>query len=171
MLTGNTTRHQALECELADFLQKPAAVLFNYGYLGVLGTISALVGPKDVILMDRLSHASIVDATVLASAGRRFHPCKHNDMDNLEFHLKAARRAARLHACRRGIASLRAALALCEAEAGTPSQGGSAAGLDPERRIAQFPPLGQGQGDGFKGVGEGLICQLLPPLDLVGLRP
>jgi glycine C-acetyltransferase len=51
-----------------------------------------LVGPKDVILMDRLSHASIVDATVLASAGRRFHPFKHNDMDNLEFHLKAASR-------------------------------------------------------------------------------
>jgi len=92
MLTGNTTRHQALERELAEFLQKPAAVIFNYGYLGVLGTISALVGPKDVILMDRLSHASIVDATVLASAGRRFHPFKHNDMDNLEFHLKAASR-------------------------------------------------------------------------------
>jgi len=92
MLTGNTSRHQALERELAEFLQKPAAVIFNYGYLGVLGTISALVGPTDVILMDRLSHASIVDATLLASAGRRFHPFKHNDMDNLEFHLKAANR-------------------------------------------------------------------------------
>lgn len=95
MLTGNTSRHQALERELAEFLRKPAAVIFNYGYLGVLGTISALVGPTDVILMDRLSHASIVDATVLASAGRRFHPFKHNDMDNLEFHLKAANRDRR----------------------------------------------------------------------------
>jgi glycine C-acetyltransferase len=95
MLTGNTSRHQALERELAEFLQKPAAVIFNYGYLGVLGTISALVGPTDVILMDRLSHASIVDATVLASAGRRFHPFKHNDMDNLEFHLKVANRDRR----------------------------------------------------------------------------
>ncbi len=90
MLTGNTEQHIALEKELADFLQKPAAVLFNYGYLGVLGTISSLVGPDDLILMDRLSHASIVDGTVLASAGRRFRPFKHNDMDNLEFHLKAA---------------------------------------------------------------------------------
>jgi len=42
--------------------------------------------------MDRLSHASIVDGTVLASAGRRFRPFKHNDMGNLEFHLKAANR-------------------------------------------------------------------------------
>jgi glycine C-acetyltransferase len=90
MLTGNTEQHIALERELAAFLQKPAAVLFNYGYLGVLGTISSLVGPDDLILMDRLSHASIVDGTVLASAGRRFRPFKHNDMENLEFHLRAA---------------------------------------------------------------------------------
>jgi len=90
MLTGNTEQHIALEKELAAFLQKPAAVLFNYGYLGVLGTISSLVGPDDLILMDRLSHASIVDGTILAAAGRRFRPFKHNDMENLEFHLKAA---------------------------------------------------------------------------------
>ena len=92
MLTGNTEQHIALEKELADFLQKPAAVLFNYGYLGVLGTISSLVGPDDLIVMDRLSHASIVDGTLLASAGRRFRPFKHNDLDSLENHLKAANR-------------------------------------------------------------------------------
>lgn len=92
MLTGNTDGHIALEQKLAAFLQKPAAALFNYGYLGVIGTISALVGPDDVILMDRLSHASIVDGTILASAGRRFRPFKHNDLDHLEHHLKAANR-------------------------------------------------------------------------------
>jgi glycine C-acetyltransferase len=90
MLTGNTPMHIELEGKLAEFLQKPAAVLFNYGYLGVLGTIGAMVGPEDVIIMDRLCHASIVDATVLASAGRRFRSFKHNDLDNLEFHLKGA---------------------------------------------------------------------------------
>jgi glycine C-acetyltransferase len=92
MLTGNTERHIALEKKLAAFVGKPAAALFNYGYLGVLGTVSALVGPEDVVIMDRLSHASIVDATVLASAGRRFRTFKHNDLDNLEFHLKGADR-------------------------------------------------------------------------------
>ncbi len=90
MLTGNTEKHIDLEKKLAQFLQKPAAVLFNYGYLGVIGTISALVGRDDQILMDKLSHASIVDGTILASMGKRFRPFKHNDMDNLEFHLKAA---------------------------------------------------------------------------------
>jgi glycine C-acetyltransferase len=92
MLTGNTERHLALEADLSRFLAKPAAALFNYGYLGVIGTIGALVGPDDVVVMDRLSHASIVDATVLASAGRRFRVFRHNDMDHLERHLEAARR-------------------------------------------------------------------------------
>ena len=90
LLTGNTNQHIALEKKLAEFAQKPSAILFNYGYLGVIGTVSALVGPEDQIVMDRLSHASIVDATILASAGRRFHAFKHNDLDNLEWHLKAA---------------------------------------------------------------------------------
>ncbi len=92
MLTGNTQAHMALEKKLAAFLHKPSATLFNYGYLGVIGTIASLVGPDDVVVMDRLCHASIVDGTHLASIGKRFRPFKHNDMENLEFHLKGARR-------------------------------------------------------------------------------
>jgi glycine C-acetyltransferase len=92
MLTGNTAAHGELERGLAAFLQKPAAVVFNYGYLGVIGTIGALVGPGDTVIMDRLCHASIVDGAVLASAGRRFRTFKHNDLDDLERHLKAADR-------------------------------------------------------------------------------
>jgi glycine C-acetyltransferase len=90
MLTGNTEAHMELERKLAGFLGTPSSVLFNYGYLGVMGTIGAMIGPDDSIVMDRLCHASIVDGTVLASAGRRFRPFKHNDLDNLEFHLKGA---------------------------------------------------------------------------------
>jgi len=92
LLTGNTDHHIALEKQLADFCGKPASILFNYGYLGVLGTISALIGKDDIVVIDSLSHASMIDATVLASAGRRFRPYKHNDMDNLEFHLRGANR-------------------------------------------------------------------------------
>jgi glycine C-acetyltransferase len=92
MLTGNTELHVELERRLAAFLGKPAAVVFNYGYLGVIGTLGSIVGPEDVIIMDRLCHASIVDGVTIASGGRRFRPFKHNDLDNLEFHLKAASR-------------------------------------------------------------------------------
>jgi len=89
MLTGNTEHHIALEQKLADFLQKEAAVLFNYGYLGVLGTITALVDANDMVIIDKLSHASMVDGAMLASYGRRFRVFQHNDMDDLEQQLKA----------------------------------------------------------------------------------
>ncbi len=92
LLTGNSKEHIELERRFAAFCGKPASVVFNYGYLGVLGTVSALVGREDTVVIDSLSHASMIDATVLASAGRRFHPFKHNDMDDLEHHLRAARR-------------------------------------------------------------------------------
>ncbi len=89
LLTGNTSEHIELEKRLASFLEKPASILYNYGYLGVIGTISALVGREDTIVIDKLSHASMVDAAVLASAGKRFRPYRHNDMESLEFHLKS----------------------------------------------------------------------------------
>lgn len=92
MLTGNTEHHVALESRAASFCRKQAAIVFNYGYLGVLGTVSALVGPDDIVIIDSLSHASMIDATLLASAGRRFRPFKHNDMEDLESHLQAAAR-------------------------------------------------------------------------------
>jgi glycine C-acetyltransferase len=95
MLTGNTEMHAALERRLAAFLGKPSAVIFSYGYLGVIGSIQSLVGPDDIVLMDRLCHASIVDGALLALAGRRLRSFKHNDLDDLERHLKTANRDRR----------------------------------------------------------------------------
>lgn len=90
MMTGNTQRHIELENALAEYLNKEAAILFNYGYLGVLGTIASLTDNKDLILIDKLSHASMVDAVLMAPA--QFRVFKHNDMDHLEKHLKRANR-------------------------------------------------------------------------------
>ena len=92
LLTGNTSKHEALERRLASYCGKPAAVVFNYGYLGVMGTISALIGPRDEVIIDKLSHASMIDGTILAMAGRRFRPFRHNDMESLEQQLRAARK-------------------------------------------------------------------------------
>jgi glycine C-acetyltransferase len=86
MMTGNTKFHKELEQQLADFIEKESAILFNYGYLGVLGTISSLVGRKDTIVIDKLSHASMLDATFLSPG--QFRAYKHNDMNSLESHLK-----------------------------------------------------------------------------------
>ena len=86
MMTGNTEYHIALEKKFADFLQKEDAVLFNYGYLGVIGTITSLVDTNDTILVDKLSHASMLDGVFMAQG--KFRVYRHNDMDSLEAHLK-----------------------------------------------------------------------------------
>ncbi len=86
MMTGNTQNHKELEKQLADYLEKESAILFNYGYLGVLGTISSLVDRNDTIVIDKLSHASMLDATFLAPG--KFRAFRHNDMNSLESHLK-----------------------------------------------------------------------------------
>jgi len=88
MLTGNTEKHEALEQRLARFENKEAAILFNYGYLGVLGTLSALVHRSDTIVIDKLSHACMIDGTFLSGGKYRFY--KHNDMNDLEKQLRAA---------------------------------------------------------------------------------
>lgn len=82
MMTGNTPYHLQLERELADYAQKEAAFLFNYGYMGVLGTVASLVGPDDVLVMDKLAHACIVDAAFLSRGQLRVF--KHNSPSNLE---------------------------------------------------------------------------------------
>lgn len=86
MMTGNTKRHVELEEKFAEYLQKEASVLFNYGYMGVQGTIQSLIGKDDIILIDKLSHASMLDAMFLTQA--KFRVFRHNDMNSLEDHLK-----------------------------------------------------------------------------------
>ncbi len=90
MMSGTTEAHKAFEAELAEFSNKDAAILFNYGYLGVIGTIQALAGPDDTIVMDKLSHASIVDGAFLAQGKVMVY--KHNNMDSLEIVLKRLNR-------------------------------------------------------------------------------
>ena len=93
MLTGNTTEHEALEDKLANFEGKESAILFNYGYMGVLGTLSAIVQRSDTIVLDKLAHACMIDGTFLAGGKYRFY--KHNDMDDLEKQLKLANKERR----------------------------------------------------------------------------
>ena len=90
MLTGNTERHLELERRLAAYLHKEASVVFNFGYMGVMGTIDAVMDGNDTVIIDSLSHACIVDGALVASAGKQFRVFRHNDMESLEKQLKAA---------------------------------------------------------------------------------
>jgi glycine C-acetyltransferase len=90
MMSGNSNFHEQLENELATHVGKPAAMLVNFGYQGILSAIDALVDRHDVIVYDAESHACIVDGVRLHQ-GKRFL-FKHNDMESLETQLKRATR-------------------------------------------------------------------------------
>jgi 8-amino-7-oxononanoate synthase len=86
-LNGNLAMHEQLEEELAAFVGKEAALVFSTGFHVNLGAISTLVGKDDMVLIDKDDHASIVDGCRLSfGKTRRF---RHNDMEDLERHLKA----------------------------------------------------------------------------------
>lgn len=72
----------ALEAELADWKQKEAALVFGSGYAAALGTIPALVGRGDTVILDKLAHASLIDAARLSGAVVRVFP--HNQVGRLE---------------------------------------------------------------------------------------
>lgn len=90
MLTGNSDLHEKFEEDVAEFLQKPASFLLNFGYQGILSMIPALVDRKDVIVYDQLSHACIMDGMVMSPAKRFVF--RHNDMEQFEDRLKKAER-------------------------------------------------------------------------------
>ena len=82
LMNGTLDLHVELERRLAEWMKCEAALVFTTGFQTNLGTISALVGRHDTVVIDRSDHASIVDGCRLAMGEAiRF---KHNDLDDLE---------------------------------------------------------------------------------------
>jgi 8-amino-7-oxononanoate synthase len=71
LITGHGTEHAQLEEELAAFTGRERALLFSSGYMANLALMSALVGRGERVLLDRLSHASLIDGARLAGAQLR----------------------------------------------------------------------------------------------------
>jgi 8-amino-7-oxononanoate synthase len=88
-VAGERPVHRALERALADHYGVAESLVFVSGYATNLGVIGQLVGPKDLIICDSLSHNSIVMGGVLSGAARRSFP--HNDLDSLDRMLASAR--------------------------------------------------------------------------------
>lgn len=81
-LNGTLELHLELDQRLASFVGKEAALVFPTGYQTNLGTVSALVGKGDYVIIDRDAHACVVDGSMLARGEmKRF---KHNDIESLE---------------------------------------------------------------------------------------
>jgi 8-amino-7-oxononanoate synthase len=83
---GSLELHEQLERELAEFVGKEAALIFTTGMQVNLGTISALVGRGDYVILDKEDHASIVDGSKLSWG--KMERFRHNDLKDLE-HLLA----------------------------------------------------------------------------------
>lgn len=88
LICGSLAPHHELEEALAQFKGTEATLSFSTGYATALGTICALLGKDDVIVLDNLVHACIVDAARLCGAKLRVFA--HNDLDDLEKILKWA---------------------------------------------------------------------------------
>jgi 8-amino-7-oxononanoate synthase len=81
-LNGTLDIHVRLEEKLAQFIRKEAALVFSTGFQVNLGVISAIAGKDDVIIIDKMDHASIIDGCRLSYAEvKKF---RHNDMTDLE---------------------------------------------------------------------------------------
>ena len=90
LICGTMAAHEELEEAIARFKRTPAALSFSSGYAAAMGTIPAICGKDDVIILDKLSHACLIDAARLSGAILRVFP--HNDLNKLESHLTWAAR-------------------------------------------------------------------------------
>lgn len=90
LISGTLRPHAQLEDNLARFKRTEAAVAFATGFAAAMGTIPALIGSSDVVILDKLCHACLVDAARASGAVLRVFP--HNDVARLEKHLAWARR-------------------------------------------------------------------------------
>jgi 8-amino-7-oxononanoate synthase len=81
-MNGTLEMHEQLERELAVFVGKQAALTMSTGMQTNLGTISAVVGRGDIVILDKEDHASIVDGAFLS--GGEIKRFRHNDMRHLE---------------------------------------------------------------------------------------
>jgi 8-amino-7-oxononanoate synthase len=88
LITGHSRAHHELEEALADFVQRPRALLFSTGYMANLGVLAALAGRGNRIFEDRGNHASLLDGARLS--GARLVRYRHADVADLERRLVSA---------------------------------------------------------------------------------
>ncbi|MEO8439497.1 MAG: 8-amino-7-oxononanoate synthase [Spartobacteria bacterium] len=90
LISGTQSPHVALESALAKWKRAPAALAFSSGYAAAVGVLPALASKQDVVILDKLCHASLIDGARLSGATLRVFP--HNHLGKLESHLEWAQR-------------------------------------------------------------------------------
>src|SRR3989442_5578670 len=104
VIAGTMDIHLKLEKALAKFKRSESSITFQSGYATNLGTVSALVDERDLIISDELNHGSIIDGCRLTRAERRVY--KHKDMGDLETQLQGTERFRRILVITDGVFSM-----------------------------------------------------------------
>ena len=88
LINGHSRLHDDCERRLAEFTGRERALLFSTGYMANLALASALLGRGDLVIQDKLNHASLIDSARLSEA--RLHRYPHNDLEQLQEILASA---------------------------------------------------------------------------------
>ncbi|HEX4085468.1 MAG TPA: 8-amino-7-oxononanoate synthase [Chthoniobacteraceae bacterium] len=184
LVCGGMGPHAQLERDLAAFKRCDAALVFSSGYATALGALGALAGPEDVIVLDKLAHASLIDGARLSRATLRVFP--HNHLGKLESHLRWAREnlpQARVIIVTESVFSMdgdRApieeivaiknrygALLLLDEAHGVGVIGDAGRGLADKRGVAHLVDIQMGTLGKALGSAGGYICARRPIIDLL----
>jgi 8-amino-7-oxononanoate synthase len=151
-LNGTLDLHEQLEAELAEFFNKEAALVFSTGYQANLGLISGLVGRGDVVFLDKLDHASIVDGAKLSHGETiRFN---HGDLSGLERRLQAVPSSTGMMIIVDGVFSMEGDIADVPALLKLAQTYGAALALDDAHAVGVLGPKGDGTAAHFGLVEE-----------------
>jgi 8-amino-7-oxononanoate synthase len=94
LICGNLDVHTALDCALAQFKDTEAALTYSTGYAAAVGTIPAILGRGDTVILDKLAHASLIDGARLSGARIRAFP--HNNIAYLKKVLRQEKHTGRI---------------------------------------------------------------------------
>jgi 8-amino-7-oxononanoate synthase len=143
LLTGTLPCHGELEAALATLKAKESALVFGSGYAANAGWISALVEKDDVVIADRLCHASLLDGIRLSGARLiRFH---HNDADHLVRRLAEASGARRKLVLTESVFSMDGDLAPLTEITEASARAGAMLAVDEAHATGVFGPAGAGR--------------------------
>jgi len=141
-LNGTLDLHEQLETELAEFFHKEACLVFSTGYQANLGVISGLVGRGDVVFLDKLDHASIVDgATMSHGETVRF---AHGDLADLERRMQRVAPSTGMMIVVDGVYSMEGDIADVPGLLKVAQKYGAALALDDAHAVGVLGPEGDG---------------------------
>ena len=151
-LNGTIDLHEQLETELAEFFGKEACLVFSTGYQANLGLISGLVGRGDVVFLDKLDHASIVDGAKMSHGDTvRFN---HGDMAGLERKLQKVPEGTGTMVIVDGVYSMEGDIADVPALLKVTQKYGAALAIDDAHSVGVLGPKGDGTAAHFNLVDE-----------------